>query len=45
MEGFLPPSSRVPVGMVLDEIDSCIKRLYNKNRYFAPVSKLFWKLL
>ena len=22
--GFLPPSSRVPGGMVLDEIDSCI---------------------
>ena len=23
-EGFLRPSSRVPGGMVLDEIDSCI---------------------
>ena len=24
-EGFLPPSSRAPGGMVLDEIDNCIK--------------------
>ena len=23
--GLLPPSSRVPEGMILDEIDTCIK--------------------
>ena len=34
--GFLPPSNRVPEGMVLDEIDTCItpKQLKIVKRFF-----------